>query len=330
MTQSSRLSNIELLRIFAIIGVLYGHAVGLVLGLPNADSIHQNFISSFFKLLIGNIFIGGVNVFILISGWFGIRANKKGLAKFLFQIIFLLWGIYLIAILIGKGTLNIEGIKWSLGLTKGYWFVMAYLGLYLVSPILNSFAEHATKKQFRSFLIGFYAFQCFFSWITGYVNYFEGYSIVFFCGLYLTARYLRLYPIALLTKHCGKIFITIVLMLSIILLFTLSYFNNAARMARYDNPVVILASSSILLFVSKHPFQSKFINWLASSCFAVYVIHFNPFVFPFLSTISEHIKQSYQGISYAIFITIFIITVYLVCVLIDQLRIFCWRPLQKK
>jgi len=180
MTQSSRLSNIELLRIFAIIGVLYGHAVGLVLGLPNADSIHQNFISSFFKLLIGNIFIGGVNVFILISGWFGIRANKKGLAKFLFQIIFLLWGIYLIAILIGKGTLNIEGIKWSLGLTKGYWFVMAYLGLYLVSPILNSFAEHATKKQFRSFLIGFYAFQCFFSWITGYVNYFEGYSIVFF------------------------------------------------------------------------------------------------------------------------------------------------------
>lgn len=188
MSSVIRQSNIELLRILAMLFVLIGHANGLVLGLPATEDFQNNPLSSFCRILFTSLAVGGVNIFVLISGWFGIHATKKGAAKFIFQVMFLLWGIYLVSILLGREKLSFEGIKVCMGLTNEYWFVMGYLGLYIFSPLLNSFVKTSSKIGLRNFLIAFYAFQCYYCWITGVVSYFEGYSIVFFCGLYLTGR----------------------------------------------------------------------------------------------------------------------------------------------
>ena len=122
----------------------------------------------------------------------GFTPQRRVLTKFIFQVMFLLWGIYLVSILLGREKLSFEGIKVCMGLTNEYWFVMGYLGLYIFSPLLNSFVKTSSKIGLRNFLIAFYAFQCYYCWITGVVSYFEGYSIVFFCGLYLTGALLQL------------------------------------------------------------------------------------------------------------------------------------------
>ena len=47
-----------------------------------------------------------------------------------------------------------------------YWFVKAYMGLYLFAPVINSFIENASKKQVQIFLISFYLFQTVYAWIS--------------------------------------------------------------------------------------------------------------------------------------------------------------------
>lgn len=242
-----RQSNIELLRIIAMFFVLIGHANGVVMGMPSPVEIETDTLSSFIRILFMSIAIGGVNIFVLISGWFGVRANYRGLAKLLFQFFFLLWGIYIVAVLCGETTFDSQGIRISMGLTQEYWFVMGYLGLYILSPALNAFVEKVNKRLFQMFLITFYIYQCYYCWITGVVNYFGGYSIIFFCGLYLTARYFRLYPSGRLNRLSLLVYIAITCFISIIVVLSVWKFGNAMKMLRYDNPLIILSSMALII-----------------------------------------------------------------------------------
>lgn len=320
-----RLSNIELLRILAIFGVLLGHSIGFTLGLPSSEEIQGAFLKSFFSVMLTAIYLGGVNIFVLISGWFGIKATKKGLGKFLFQVFFLFWGIYFVALLFHQATFSISDLQNALGLTSGYWFVMAYLGLYILSPVLNAFVESASKQQFQFLLIIFYLFQCFYSWTTSFVDYFGGYSIVFFCGLYLTARYFRLYPISSFKNKSLSIYVISILTITCIALLGLYVFGNALRMLRYDSPIVIIACLSLIILFDKFPFHNQIINILASGCFAVYIIHFNPYVFPYFKQVVLQINQSYSGFMYGMMLILFLFCVYIVCLFIDRIRLFIWK-----
>ena len=323
-----RQSNIELLRIVAILFVLIGH-VGVVMGLPSEEDWALTPISSLIRILFSSFAVGGVDIFVLISGWFGIRSSSKGIGKFVYQVLFLLWSIYMVAIFCGKASFTVEGIKTSMGLTEGYWFVMAYLGLYILSPVLNAFCEYATKKQFRLLLLSFYCFQIYYSWVTGFVNYFEGYSIVMFCGLYLTARYVRIYPVEFIEQKSLQIYFLCSIFVFVIATMGLWRWGHALRMIRYDNPVVILAAVSLLQFFSKWQFHSKFINWMATGCFAVYIIHFNPFVFRYYREGVLWISGQYCHILFLIAMGLFLLLVFVACVLIDKVRIISWEKLFK-
>ena len=321
---SNRQSNIELLRILSMFFVLVGH-VGMIVGFPDKDLFSSDSLSSFLKVLIQGISVVGVNIFVLISGWFGIKVSLKGAGTFLFQILFLLWAIYLIEIAMGLTSFDFHGIKISMGLTSEYWFVMAYLGMYILTPILNAYVTNTSEVQFRRLLIVFYSFQCYYCWISGFVNYFEGYSIVFFCGLYLTARYIKLYPITFLYKNSFKFYLIISTVISIFASIGIYFFDSAVRMLRYDNPLVIISSISLLLSFTKLSFQNKYINIIAKSSFSVYIIHFNPYIFPFFRDIVSRIGNQYSNLSLVFILFFFMVVVFLICVLIDQIRICTWN-----
>ena len=325
-----RESNIELLRIFAIFMVLIGHANGLAFGLPNSPELAIYPIESISRIFFSSLGLSGVNLFVLISGWFGITFSKKGIAKFIFELLFLIWGVYLFALLTHHVELKESDIKILFGLTGGYWFVMAYLGLYIFSPVLNAFVEKVSERQFRFFLIAFYSFQCFYSWITGYVNYFEGYSIFFFSGLYLTARYFRLYPVGIIRNRGALIYIFITCLLSAVVFLSVSIWGHAARMLRYDNPVEIIACIGLLYAFSEMRIRSKIINWVAASSFAVYIIHFNPIVFPYFLKGIKLLSTEYNGVFYVFVIGVYLIMIFFVCVLIDQIRKWAWYLINVK
>ena len=81
--QKTRNSNIELLRIIAMLMILGLHVNFLAIGQPNAQEIISSPIQSFIRLFAEYACIVGVNVFVLISGWFGIHYKPKGIVQFL-------------------------------------------------------------------------------------------------------------------------------------------------------------------------------------------------------------------------------------------------------
>lgn len=313
-----RSSNLELLRIVAMLLIMFGHS---------HLRIHQT--SNFFDVMLSCITTTGVGIFIAISGWFGIHFRKQGLAKYLFQVLFILWAVYGIAIASHVTTFDAAGIKISLSFYEGYWFIMGYLGLYLISPILNSFIENTSKRQFQLVLLSYYLFQGYYSWLSAWYDYYGGYSIILFGGIYLTAAYVRKYPVQWIQKNAVMLLVGVLFFMSIIAYFSLLNFGHAARQIRDDNPLVIFISILMVLCFSKLKFQSKVINWLAASCFAVYLIHYSPFVYPYLMQLIRDVYAQFDGLIYGFTLLFALVMVYVLCTLFDQLRILSWTLLQK-
>lgn len=314
----TRCSNIELLRIVAMLLIMFGHS-----------HIRVHHASTFIDILLSCITTTGVGIFIAISGWFGIHFKVNGLAKYLYQVFFTLWIVYVLAIAFGITEINMAGIMISLSFYKGYWFIMGYLGLYLISPILNSFVEHATKREYQILLLFYFLFQSYYSWLSAWYDYYNGYSIILFGGIYLSAAYVRKYPIQWLQKNALVLLVGVLFFMSMIAYFSLLKFGHAARQIRDDNPLVIFVSLLMVLSFSKLKFQSKVVNWLAASCFAVYLIHYSPFVYPYFMQLMRDVYAQYDGLLYGLALLLALMMVYVLCTLFDQLRIVSWTLLQK-
>ena len=320
-----RQSGIELLRIVAIVMVLVCHANARVLGLPSRAEVFSVPAPSIARMLFGAMAVYGVNIFVMISGWFGIHAKPKGLAKLLFEVLFLLRGIYAVFLLTGNATFNMHDIKVCLALTDEYWFVMAYVGLYIFSPVLNAFVEKASKRELQLLLVGFYVFQCYYCWASGTLDYFSGYGITFFFGLYLTARYFRLYPVRILSRHGGLVYVASLAVVTTVSVVALVLVGNWARMLRYDNPLVIVGAIGLLNAFSHLRFHSRLVNSLATACFAVYIIHFDPLVFHYFAMAVKSIYNSTSGLVTVAAISMFLVAVFLACWLIDRVRLCASR-----
>ena len=189
-----RQSNIELLRITAMFLVLVVHADFWALGGPVSSDFSSNPWNAVTRTVIESISIVCVNVFVMISGWFGIKPSLRSLSNFVFQCAFFLIGIYAVMILTGHALLTSQGILGSLCLLHWNWFIKAYIGLYILSPLINAFLEKSTKRQLELFLVFFYIFQTVWGWPFGGADFVKsGYSPFSFIGLYILARYLHLY-----------------------------------------------------------------------------------------------------------------------------------------
>ena len=79
-----RQSNFELLRIIAMFMVLILHADFGALGQPDKAEIMNFPFAATLRVILEMASIVAVNVFVLISGWFGIRHSIKGITMSLF------------------------------------------------------------------------------------------------------------------------------------------------------------------------------------------------------------------------------------------------------
>ncbi len=189
--KKSRDSNYELLRIVSMFMILIVHADFFSFGSVTTDDLNDNIISSTARLSFEMLSIGAVNVFVMISGWFGIKASVRGFFNFAFQCIYFISGIYAIALLFGIAEFSPRTLFENIFVNCG-WFIKAYIGLYLLSPLLNMFLEKADKQHIRNFIILFFLFEFVYGWIgnTSFIS--QGYGTLSFIGLYMLARYLKI------------------------------------------------------------------------------------------------------------------------------------------
>ncbi len=277
-----RQSNIELLRIVSMFLVLVVHADFAALGIPSSNDLISAPTESLTRLFVESMSIVCVNVFILISGWFGIRHNIKGFCNFIFQCLFFLIGIYTVGLAFGTAKLSLPGILGCFALLPNNWFIKAYIGLYILSPIINIYIECAEERQYRHLLIAFFTFQTIYG-CSGAAVFFEGgYSTISFMGLYLLARYVNIYRHRIfdLPKkwYIGGYFalsLILAIFASLCIRMDISQIH-IWKLYSYINPMVIIASLCLILYFNKLEFTNRFVNRIAASAFAVFLLHTNP------------------------------------------------------
>ena len=334
--KKERLSNIELLRLLAMFLVLVVHADFFSLGTPTQEDVISTPASAFLRFFFKSLSIVCVNVFVLISGWFGIRPSVKGFCNFIFQCLFFLVGIYIVMLIFGLTSLSAKGIAGCLVLLKWNWFIKAYMGLYILSPVLNTFINNTEKKTFKKVLISFFAFQTIYSWVSDGAAFFEnGYSTLSFMGLYLLARYTKIYLVPNNTPSKRFIYIYGIITLLLTLISFMSVRMGisviSGKMFSYVNPMVIISALSMLLYFNGLKIKGKLVNWLAASSFAIFLLHTNPNLCePYFKKCVLWLYDGYDGITCLWLIFTFLLAVGMSAILIDQIRKKLWRVIVER
>ena len=327
----------ELLRILAMLMILVLHINIGATGRPLVEECATEPMNSWLRFFFQCMAEPAVDIFVLISGWFGIRFRFSRLAGLFFQCIFFALLIWLSAIVFGFGKpFAIKNLA-QLGLfTTNIWFVKSYIILYILSPLLNAFIDRAAKEQLAFATLLFMGFAVVYGWTHAAPEFARGYSALSFVGLYLMARYIRLYMSAWVERlsawSCLAVFLLATTANSL-----LSFFVTVNNMSdkvdsmvhAYLNPLNLMAAVAMLLCFSKLKFQSRFINGVAVSCLAVFLFHKNPMLGPYYGSVGWYLFTHFSGPVYVLLCLAFILLVFAVSVLIDRVRMVCWKPLEK-
>ncbi|MBD5232317.1 MAG: acyltransferase family protein [Bacteroidales bacterium] len=336
--------SVELLRVIAMLMVLGLHANFMSFAIPTATNVLS--FNGIFRVFMEAICYVAVNTFVMISGWFGIKATIKGFSNFMWQVIYVVGLLFIIGVLFFNVPANIYNILGILGLYGGGgWFVAAYIGLYILSPVLNAYIKNTPNKNIALFLIAFFSFQFIWGNTHSVVFIGNGYSTFSFIGIYILAGLLRKCndeDNSIMKYFRGGTFILTVIINTILyvvgcrlqLIALMSYTLN------YINPLVILGAASLLVTFAGKPesFLQKgilrnFILWLSASCFAVYLLHVG--MSWALLKYCEGVQAIYDkysafsGFAMAM-ILLYMISVFILAILIDQPRKFLWRKVISK
>jgi len=208
----------------------------------------------------------------------------------------------------------------------------AYIGLYLLAPLINAFLATSTRRQIETFLLTYFTFQFFYGWVAPEAaNFAEGYSTMSFIFLYVLARYVCTYHLALVQRpprSAYLIIFAVIATLQAATFFAATWIGikGAWRLYCYTSPTVILMALSLLLYFSRLSFRSKVVNWFAASSFSVFLLHAAPnSMEKFFKAAVHYLFDNTTGLACVGSIALFVPTVYVAITLIDQLRTVCWE-----
>ena len=285
-----RQSNFELLRILSIFMIAIFHCA-LYSGFTFTQGLDAN------GLLIKTFWMfgeAGVNLFILISGYFLItsRFRWKKLVLLAAEVWFYCWTTASAAFLLtGKAFAGKRDLFMNLFPVVGqrYWFATAYVVLYLLSPFLNIFLRAMDQKTYRRFLglvlLLYSVIPTFTGLATNSTEDFLFFNrLIWMMILYSVAAYIRLYPEPWMSnaKWGGVLSAAsfMILVLSIVVIDRFSTFfarlgtEEPAYLWRPNTiPMFTFSAGMFLLFSCLKTRTHIWINRLASTTFAVYLLH---------------------------------------------------------
>lgn len=205
--QKKRMANMEGLRLVAMMMVVSLHYLGKgeLLGELTGSLLPKEYAA----WLLESFSIAAVNVYVLISGYFLVETKFriKRLITLVLQILFYSCLIPVILVLTGRlapGEITLYSI-WQYIFPinmKQYWFMSAYVLMFLFTPLLNA-AVHAVKKeQLQTVILLLLLVESLPKTVipARLALDSEGYDALWFIVVYLTAAYIRLYGISFLEK----------------------------------------------------------------------------------------------------------------------------------
>lgn len=295
MTHKIRNSNFELLRIIAMLFIVIWH---ISIHAQKGELTSHNYILA--------LTITGVNLFVLISGYFNIKLNWKNLLTLICTVAF-----YNIVSIICKW--QITGRTPMLGEIAGcfpplcnthWWFINSYFILMLLSPIINTALDKATDKRYKYTLVILLFTSCISGFcFKNFIN-IDGYNTFQFITIYVLGDATRRFnlPARITIKQHICIYVT-----STLCIFTLSFF--ASRTIFYNNPLIIISALSLFCLFAKLDFKSKTLNYIATFMLPVYLLQDSStgtIIYKYLY--AKGLEMDFQGTSYYTLIGTYIIT----------------------
>ncbi len=325
-----RQSNIELLRLVAMFMVLVVHTNFVPLGAPNLSSFIDRPLVAGGRVALQLASVMCVNVFVFISGWFGIRATFRSFMGFVFQCLWFYLLMYILIISLGISSFVLGIFARSFWFGDSCWFEKSYALLFIVSPVLNVFMDSASRRRWGFMLIAFFAFEFMYglSASTKYLDY--GYSPVSFIGIYLLAGYVRRYGTSIHNK--GLLIYWVSLLLNCVLYFVLCFVGREGLTATYLNPLVISGTVGLFLwFNGMKTGYNQMINYIARSNFGVYLIHTCSAIWvPVFLSVCSVVYAAYSGLAAVGMILLFILFTFIAGIFFDLPRRYLWGLIEKR
>lgn len=327
---NNRESSIELLRILLMIMILILHANGAIGPFLSVNEAGGKDILHLCRNFIEQALIVSVNVFVMISGYFGIKFKIKGLLSIIFQLCF--YSALLLLVYSFFRPVNMVILKETALTCLGidHWFIVQYLILYTLSPALNALLNNTEQKQLAIIIAVFFFCEFIYGRFGDRGHFHDGYSTLSFIGLYLFSGYLRRYPLRIsrlpiFADFCIYLFFTI---LSVLIGYYGGYLDGAHSVLDYNHPFVILASVFFFLPFTKIQFRSRTVNWIAASAFSIYIIHTHFLVTKSYRGAFMYLYDSFPMWSCVAYSALIILLIATGCILIDKLRIPLWKKIQ--
>lgn len=277
-----RQSNIELLRILAMLGVVILHYNSPGGGF---DYVPPGGGSMWMLYSLEGIFICCVDLFVLITGFFSCTRQQRSPGKAL--------GLMLQVVIFQQISLGIQACRGQeiplrrilTGLIPNNYFVSLYVALYFLSPYLNLALGKLSRKGLTRLLILSLLLFSLWPTVTEFIDAHmaedfpglsfislggsgKGYSIVNFCLMYLVGASLRLLDIRVKKRYTAPVGILVAAILTL-----WGYYDTTGMARAYCNPLVILEAVAVFLFMKELQFCSRFINFLSRGAFTCYLLH---------------------------------------------------------
>lgn len=342
--QNERNSSIELLRIISMFFILCGHFVfnGIYcIGIDRAIPL-SNLVA--FKSMQTSAIIGA-NIFIIITGYF--LPSYKITAKRFFtvagEVLFYSYILLLIGYIFFKKNTLLYLDKLSLCriifpiTTRSNWFSCTYLVACLFFPYIRLTIDYLkeNKRIFKSFLV--VCIICFsiigtFSYSNNYVSDFIWFVLLLYVGIYI-----RLFGFFIEKSRVQIIILFIILIFMIMGSCVLEYLSISFDILdQVKNNLIYRYSflslfEAILCFVifSKVKLNSKIINVLSKSTFAVYLIHEHILFSKILWRDLLHAQDLFYSPYMFIVMLIDCFIIFSGCICVDQFRILLMKLFSK-
>lgn len=328
-----RNSSIELLRIISMVMIMFHHF-----------AYHGNFEWNYNEITIPHLWYNfilmggkvGVNIFVLISGFFLIENTErlfqpKKLLKFWGQVVFYSITTYFLSIVLQINNFDIKQIiKICFPITyPGWWFASTYFMLYLIHPFLNKLLHDLNKNVYQYLIL--LLVLCWSIIPTLTTQLFESNSLLWFITLYVIAGYAKIYGFneRLKSKHYFFLFLIVLVcsyLISVSFLVLGTKRNELAvhaidffGMERF--PILLMALFLFMTFAKLKIKYNKWINVIASATFGVYLIHDSSYIRYYIWWNIFKINQYQESlflIPYSILVVFIII--YVLCTGIEMVR----------
>lgn len=332
---NNREYGIDLLRLFATLGVITLHIFGIESqynSLARGGVINYN-IANFLRIIC----MSSVNVFGLITGYLYSQRNTHKYISIIRLIIEVLFYSILITVLVYflkpdwiRGKMNFVESIFPFG--TRLWYTTAYIFVFCVIPYLNIFVRNCERKDFSNLLKILFVLLsiCTTFGLKDYFSINMGYSCFWLVYMYLIGAYIKVYNV-----RFRKNLVIFVYVLTVAILFAWSVVNQLfknhisdviyTRFLAYSSPLILLNAICTFLFFRdidvRNAVISKLLEIISASALAVYIIHahglmLDNIVYRALSTSLE-----LNPLLFLLFGFMWVIGIFVICIITDILRL---------